>query len=73
MSAGLTGAPSTFQKATNKIHKHLLGTGVQVHLDDIIAMAASLELLREVFTLLRNAGLTIKLLKNRFFRRQIKQ
>lgn len=48
----------------NTILKPLLGKSMLVHLDDIIKMASTFEehlrLLKEVFTLLRNAELTVK-------------
>lgn len=75
MSFGLSGAPSNFQKAMNTILRSLLGKGVLLYLDDIIVMAAIREeylmLLRKVFTLLRNAGLSEKLEKCKFLRKQI--
>lgn len=57
---------SIFQKDMNTIHKLLLDMDVLVYLDDIIVMAATFEdhlRLREVLTLLENAGLMVKLEK----------
>lgn len=68
--------PYTFEKTTNTILKPLLGKGVLVYLDDIIVMAAMFEdrlrLRREVFTLLRNAGLSVMVEKCKFMRKEIK-
>lgn len=67
MSFGLSRALSTFQKAMNTIFKPLLGKGILVYLDDFIVISATfdehLRFLREAFTLLKNAGLTVKLEK----------
>lgn len=66
MSFGLWGYLSIFQKDMNTIHKLLLDMDVLVYLDDIIVMAATFEdhlRLREVLTLLENAGLMVKLEK----------
>lgn len=76
MSFGLSEGPSTCQKATHKILKHLVGKKVFVHLDDISVMAAIFEkhlmLMRNVYILLRNSDLTVKLEKNKFLRCEIK-
>lgn len=74
MNFGLSGTPSTFQNAMNKIFRLLLGKRVLVNLDDVIAMVATFEehlnLLRKVFTRFSNDGLTEKLEK--FLRRETK-
>lgn len=76
MSFGLSGALYTFQKAMNTILKHLIGKSALVYLDDVIVPAATFEehlrLLREVLSLLRNAGLTVKLEKCTFLKKKIK-
>lgn len=73
MSFGLSGAIYMFQKVMNTILRLLLGSGVLVYLEGIIVMAAifqeHLRLLREVFTLLHNAGLTVKLEKCKFLKK----
>lgn len=57
----------------NTILRPLLGK--RVYLGDVIVMAATFEeylrLLREVFTMMRNAGLTVKLGKCTFLRKGI--
>lgn len=73
MSFGLSGAAINFQKAMNNILQLLHFKGVLVYLDDIILMAATfddyLKLLRKVFTLLRDDGITVKLEKCKFLKR----
>lgn len=63
MCFGLSGRPSTIHKAMNNTFRPLLVKGVLVYLDDILVVVATfkehLKLLREVFTLLRIAGLTV--------------
>lgn len=76
MSFDVSGIPSTFEKTINTIHRPLLSKEVLIYLGDIIVMEATFEehlrLLREIFTLLRNARLTVNFDKCKFFRKYIK-
>ena len=71
----LSGAPSSFQKAMDKILKPVLGKGVSVYLDDIIIGSETFEqhvkALEQVFQLLQGAGLTVNLEKCKFGRKEL--
>lgn len=76
MIFSLSKEPSAFQKPMNKILRPSIGKRALVYLDDNIVIAVTfekhLELLRKVFTLLRNDGLTVKLENYKFLRRELK-
>ena len=69
---GLTNAPAVFQRAMDGILSPVLGRSALVYIDDIVVFSRSteehLEHLREVFTLLRGAGLRLKSTKCEFSR-----
>ena len=73
---GLCNSPATFQRCLNIVLRHLIGKCCLVYIDDIVLFSKSyedhLEDLKQVFTLLRQAGLKIKLSKYEFVRQFIK-
>ena len=75
MPFGLTNAPSTFQRLMNSLLRPLLNKSVLVYLDDIIVYSSNFEdhlrHLSEVFELLKNAGLKLKLKKCSFAQEKI--
>ncbi len=75
MPFGLTNAPSTFQRVMNNIFQYILHKHVLVYLDDIIIYSKTfddhIEHLREVFQLIRQAGLKLKSIKCDFFKKEI--
>ncbi|GFS80612.1 retrovirus-related Pol polyprotein from transposon 297 [Trichonephila clavipes] len=72
MSFGLSGAAPNFQKAIDIILKPVIGRFVMVYLDDVIITSPSfnehIDNLNQVFTLLRDAGLTLNKEKCHFAR-----
>lgn len=75
MPFGLANAPSVFQRAMNKVLKNSKVNYVVLYMDDILIPARSFDegmvRLEEVFRLLNEAGLTLKLGKCRFFCREL--
>ena len=75
MPFGLTNAPATFQRFMNHIFRKHLNLFVLVYLDDIIIFSRSIEdhvnHLNEVFKILKEAGLRLKLSKCHFAKNQI--
>lgn len=71
MPFGLVNVPAIFQRVINEVFGNLRFTRVMAYLDDLLLLALSVEdglnLLREVFTLFRSAGLTFRLSKCHFF------
>ncbi|GFW31239.1 retrovirus-related Pol polyprotein from transposon opus [Trichonephila clavipes] len=63
MPFGLSGEAPTFQKAIDIILKPVIGRFMSVYMDDVIITSPSfnehLDHLNQVFTLLRDAGLTL--------------
>ncbi|GFW49903.1 retrovirus-related Pol polyprotein from transposon opus [Trichonephila clavipes] len=76
MPFGLSGAAPNFQKAIDIILKPVIGRFVLVYMDDIIITSPSfkdhLDHLSQVFTLLRDAGLTLNKEKCHFARDKLK-
>jgi hypothetical protein len=76
MAFGLTGAPTTFQKAMNTTLAPLLRKGVLVFLDDILIYSRSLEEhlvhFRQVLELLHRDQWQVKLSMCLFAQRQLK-
>ncbi|GFX99330.1 transposon Ty3-I Gag-Pol polyprotein [Trichonephila clavipes] len=76
MPFGLSGAAPNFQKAIDIILKPVIGRFVSVYMNDVIITSPSfnehLEHLNRVFTLLRDAGLTLNKEKCHFTRDQFK-
>lgn len=76
MPFGLTNAPATQCRLMHQVLGHDLEPHVFVYIDDILLMANSVEqmisLIRTVATRLTKAGLTINLLKSRFFAESVK-
>ncbi|GFW96457.1 retrovirus-related Pol polyprotein from transposon opus [Trichonephila clavipes] len=72
MPFGLSGATPNFQKAIDIILKPVIGRFVLVYMDDVIITSPSfkdhLDHLNQVFTLLRDAGLTLNKEKCHFAR-----
>ena len=75
MPFGLKNAPSTFQRAMQRILHEELGKGCEVYLDDVIIHTATEEehvkLLSKVLSKLEAAGLRLKRKKCTFFATQI--
>jgi hypothetical protein len=75
MPFGLCNAPAVFQRMMNTVLGQLRFSKVSCYLDDILIPAVSVELslevLREVLELMKQAGLTLKLSKCFFIRTQI--
>ncbi|GFT72249.1 retrovirus-related Pol polyprotein from transposon 297 [Trichonephila clavipes] len=76
MPFGLSGAAPNFQLAIDIILKPVIGDFVLVYMDDVIIASPSfkdhLDHLNEVFTLLRDAGLTLNKEKCHFARDKLK-
>ncbi|GFW24913.1 retrovirus-related Pol polyprotein from transposon 17.6 [Trichonephila clavipes] len=76
MPFGLSGAAPNFQKAIDIILKPVIGCFVSVYMDDVIITSPSfneyLDHLNQVFTLLRDAGLTLNKDKCHFARDKLK-
>ncbi|GFS87617.1 retrovirus-related Pol polyprotein from transposon 297 [Trichonephila clavipes] len=76
MLFGLSGAAPNFQKAIDIILKPVIGRFVSVYMDDVIITSPSfnehLDHLNQVFTLLRDAGLTLNKDKCHFARDKLK-
>ncbi|GFW67785.1 retrovirus-related Pol polyprotein from transposon 297 [Trichonephila clavipes] len=76
MPFGLSGAASNFQKAIDIILKTVIGRFVMVYMDDVIITSPSfhehIDHLNQVFTLLRDAGLTLNKEKCHFARDKLK-
>jgi hypothetical protein len=76
MPYGVTGGPATFQQLMNHILAPLLRKGVVVFIDDILVYSATwaehLQLLHEVFQLLLQHGIKIKLSKCSFAQKALK-
>ncbi|KFM63797.1 Retrovirus-related Pol polyprotein from transposon 297, partial [Stegodyphus mimosarum] len=76
MPFGLSGAPATFQRCMDKILRPVIGKSTFIYLDDIIVTSESLEEhikdLREVFTLLKDAGLKVNIKKCKFAAKELK-
>lgn len=64
MAFGLCHAPATFQRLMNYILRDVLGKKTLVYLDDVIIFSDTFEQhvkdFREVFELIRKAGLRLK-------------
>ena len=75
MPFGLKGSPLTFTRLVNTVFHGLLGKNVFVYMDDVLVATDSieehLEVLQEVFSRLRAAGLKLKLSKCDFLRKEI--
>lgn len=76
MPFGLKGAPGTFQKLMNLVFKELKAAGVvNIYLDDIIIPSKTWDdmlcVLKQVFEVLRSAGLTLKPSKCTFGAQQL--
>ncbi|GFV67444.1 retrovirus-related Pol polyprotein from transposon opus [Trichonephila clavipes] len=76
MPFGLSGAAPNFQRAIDIILKPVIGRFVLVYMDDVIITSPSfkdhLDHLSQVFTLLRDAGLTLNKEKCHFARDKLK-
>ncbi|GFV34907.1 hypothetical protein TNCV_1452091 [Trichonephila clavipes] len=76
MPFGLSGAAPNFQRAIDIILKPVIGRFVSVYMDDVIITSPSfkdhLDHLTRVFTLLRDAGLTLNKEKCHFARDKLK-
>ncbi|GFT73004.1 retrovirus-related Pol polyprotein from transposon 17.6 [Trichonephila clavipes] len=76
MPFGLSGVAPNFQKAIDIILKPVIGGFVSVYMDDVIITSPSfnahLDHLKQVFTLLRDAGLTLNKDKCHFARDKLK-
>ncbi|GFS52332.1 transposon Tf2-9 polyprotein [Trichonephila clavipes] len=76
MPFGLSGAAPNFQRAIDTILKPVIGRFVLVYMDDVIITSPSfkdhLDHLTQVFTLLRDAGLTLNKEKCHFARDKLK-
>jgi hypothetical protein len=75
MPFGLVNAPAVFQRAINSVLGQLRHHDAMAYLDDVllpsINFSTGLETLREVFMLFRQAGMTFKLSKCRFFHKKL--
>ncbi|GFW22163.1 retrovirus-related Pol polyprotein from transposon 297 [Trichonephila clavipes] len=76
MPFGLSGAAPNFQKAIDMILKTVLGRFVMIYIDDVIITSPSfdehIDHLNQVFTLLRDADLTLNKDKYHFARDKLK-
>jgi Reverse transcriptase (RNA-dependent DNA polymerase) len=72
---GVGNAPSTFQRAMNVILSRVRWQKCLCYLDDIIVFSSSMEShvedLNKVLSLLRDAGVSLRLNKCHFFRRRV--
>ncbi len=75
MSFGISGAPLTFQRLINSVFIGLIGDSVFAFLDDVIIASkdveTNLQKLEEVLNRLKLAGLSLKLTKCNFMKKQI--
>ncbi|KAI9552561.1 Retrovirus-related Pol polyprotein from transposon 412 [Daphnia sinensis] len=75
MPFGLCNAPATFQRLMNHILRDVAGQKALVYLDDVIIFSDSFEShladIREVFSLIKNAGLKLKLKKCQFMKQTV--
>ncbi len=75
MSFGISGAPLTFQRLINSVFSGLIGDSVFAFLDDVIIASKDVEThlqkLEEVLNRLKSAGLSLKLTKCNFMKKQI--
>ena len=75
MPFGLRNAPATFQRALDMILSGVRWQTCLVYLDDVIVFSRNvqehLSHVNEILTLLRNAGVTLKLKKCDFFRNKV--
>jgi hypothetical protein len=75
MPFGLTNAPATFQSVMNLIFAHLLRKGVLVFMDDILIYSSTLSkhinLLQQVFDILRDQKFYVKLSKCSFAQQEV--
>lgn len=75
MPFGLANAPAVFQRAIHKILSKSKAGYVIIYMDDILIPSKTfeegLQRLEEVLTLIREAGLTLKMEKCKFFQEQI--
>ena len=75
MPFGLCNTPATFQRSMNHVLRTVLGEKALVYLDDIVVFSDTPENhlinLREVLTLLKTAGLKIKLQKCKFMKKSV--
>ncbi|KZS05780.1 Uncharacterized protein APZ42_030939 [Daphnia magna] len=75
MAFGLCNAPATFQRLMNYVLKDILGSKALVYLDDVIIFLDTFENhlldIREIFTLLKEANLKLKLNKCQFIKRSV--
>ncbi|XP_056332072.1 retrovirus-related Pol polyprotein from transposon 297 [Danio aesculapii] len=73
---GLCNAPATFQRLMNSVLAGLIYKSCAVYLDDIVVASPTFEQhiedLKDVFLRLRSAGLTMKLAKCQFCRKEMK-
>lgn len=71
----LTNAPATFQSIMNQIFAHLLRKGVLIFMDDILvyfkSLTEHLELLTQVFDILREHKFFVKLSKCSFAQKEV--
>jgi hypothetical protein len=72
---GLCNAPATFQRVMNYILRDVSGIKDLVYLDDVIIFSKSFEDhlrdIKEVFTLIQNVGLKLKLKKCQFMKKSV--
>lgn len=75
MSFDISGTPFTFQYLINSVFSDLLGNSVYAFLDDIIIVSPDVyshfQRLEDVLNRLKAAGITLKLSKCNFLRKQI--
>ncbi len=75
MAFGLCNAPATFQRLMNFVLRDVLGKKALVYLDDVIIFSETFEDhlndIREVFDLIRNAGLKLKRKKCQFIKESV--
>ncbi|KZS07329.1 Uncharacterized protein APZ42_028972 [Daphnia magna] len=75
MAFDLCNAPATFQRLMNYVLRDVLGSKALVYLDDVIIFSDTFENhlrdIREMFTLLKEANLKLKLKKCQFIKRSV--
>ncbi len=75
MPFGISGAPLTFQRLIKSVFSGLIGDSVFTFLDDVIIASKDVEThllkLEEVLNRLKSAGLSLKLTKCNFMKKQI--